>query len=1123
MPTHPAAFLSNTASTACTLAVINQDDPPVVPSAQLLFIDEMAAASASSVSPLSTGVIACSDEDAVGISDDGNGTSPLVYEWATEIFAFGAGGSPADPASLDPLFSLNASTGELLLISPLSYTLAQGAYLYAGFRVRQVFSVNVSVCDLGGACAWGVVAVAVTANYTQPQIPFIFSLTTPLGGLSTDGGSVVSFSGQYFLPGASVAATYCSNATGAFTPTCFTAVGCAAIDAATITCTTTAGWGVGYTWNVTHDNAPLYSLYALVTSFNSPQLDSVVMDTSLPLTAAGVGVTLLGRDLAPASMPAGLLVISYGFSGEFSMTPTSWNTGAITAVLGPGCGAGLPVTVTVAVQPSTSSNPAITVVSFAPPTISLLSLPQGASYSLGALATAGGQGVLVDGSSFGPLSLVMGSAGVQNGVSVLMAGGIGGGAYAFYPTCTKADPTRAHSRLSCTSPPGVSSNFAWTVTVCGQASAPSAQNTSYAPPTLSGLSGPGAVDAATDGGQSVTLSGENVGFADQSGGAAPQSIDAVQYGTPGIWQYTAAGCTVTSASPGLLQCLTVPGVGTNYSWRASIGHQWSNTLYAGSGYGKRSKWGRDRASVHTSFALAGPPVISFFDGPSVYSASTEGGDTVVVDGFNFGTDPSQLSVSYLSLLSIPSDFTGSVPGGGLITYIPPACTITVPHHVLECTLAAGGGRGLTWKPVVAGQVAVSPATSYAAPVVLGLRILAGQGRGSGAPPLANCDGGDEAVLVGSNFGPAALVQRVRYGRTGVEYAVQRWTWLNDSALIATLAPGIGKGNSFTVTTGDQTSSPSVATFDYGDPVVTSVVPGTAVAHFSAGTPVLVTVTGTGFGLLDPSTAVAIGFGNSADSTLVGPLPIMASYPSVSDLRTPNFSWVPGAPQWVQFALPPGLGANRSVRVVPFRAGTAVTMQTILAVPTRGSPADTFSFDAPAVSYVVVLPVSSMLDWATVSSIFPVSNLSEARRIEIYGDSFGPSAWDTGDAVQRLVEFQSTDAYTPALPWSAETVIITNWSATVVIGFTLATSGVVRLRVIAAAPVGDTTVMQVGTVPVYRKKYARGGAYGPSRIAGVGPAELVLRRVSSSRCPRRRILGLPDSRWCHHHLHCDGSG
>jgi hypothetical protein len=169
----------------------------------------------------------------------------------------------------------------------------------------------------------------------------------------------------------------------------------------------------------------------------------------------------------------------------------------------------------------------------------------------------------------------------------------------------------------------------------------------------------------------------------------------------------------------------------------------------------------------------------------------------ILNGFNFGSDANVLNVTYLGVLATLSDFTGDVPFNGRVVYSPEGrCSITVPHHQLTCTTSPGGGRGLTWLPVVDGQAAVAPSTAYAPPIVSGVTLLKGSGWGGGVStgglPRANCDGGDSAVLTGTNFGPAALLQRVRYGATGIEYSASTWTWLNDSALLVGLAPGIGK-------------------------------------------------------------------------------------------------------------------------------------------------------------------------------------------------------------------------------------------------------------------------------------------------------------------------------------------
>ncbi len=74
--------------------------------------------------------------------------------------------------------------------------------------------------------------------------------------------------------------------------------------------------------------------------------------------------------------------------------------------------------------------------------------------------------------------------------------------------CTR-DST--HTILQCSSVGGVGSGFSWVVTVAGQASAPSANLSSYPAPSLYVVSGVGSSDADTQGGQTVVFNGLDFG------------------------------------------------------------------------------------------------------------------------------------------------------------------------------------------------------------------------------------------------------------------------------------------------------------------------------------------------------------------------------------------------------------------------------------------------------------------------------------------------------------------------------------------------------------------------------------------------------------------------------------
>lgn len=741
-------------------------------------------------------------------------------------------------------------------------------------------------------------------------------------------------------------------------------------------------------------------------------------------------MTIAGKNLGP---PAALPYVSvfYGTTSQFTMVPIAVNHSTLTAVLQPGCGAGLPVTVSVAGLASSSQNPSATVINFAPPTIGTLYTAPASGAALTQLSTLGGDDVWIDGTSLGPSSV----AGSALAVSATYTGGIAGYAYAYGAVCRKDDASRAHTRVICTTGPGVSANFTWMVRVCGQASAPSVQMTSYTRPTLLGVSGPGAVNAATEGGQSITVLGTSFGPLSSSlvQGTTP-TVTSVEYGAPtgtGAWRYAPA-CVVTGMVPATLACLSTPGTGTNLSWRVAIGGQPSNVLPGASSYGA--------------------PVVSQFLGDAAVAGPTVGGTNVTLSGFNFGADPSVLSVSYAATLAIPRASDGTRPGvNGTVVFTPPACTITIPHHALECTLAAGAGTLLKWMLVVDGQTSTAPYTSFAPPLISGVALLGGAvfaspdggvsvpteawdaGNCPWCPFPVRCHPQDSALLTGENFASRELIQRVRYGPTGVEFKATSITNISDSALQVTLGPGIGNV-AFTVTVADQVSPPSATALSFSPPTVLAVSPRAADAS-DGSSQTLITVSGINFGLLVASAVLGVGFGNPGDGSFVGPLPIIASYPSAADLRAPNFSWVPGAPQWIQFVLPPGLGANRSIRIATYPSGSPPSRAAVLSLPT--SLAAMFSFNRPRVDNIVVLSITSLADAAAITAAFPAASpddMAAARIIAVFGASMGPSASLTGDSVLRAIDFQPVAGYSAAGPWDSDAVVITNWTNTRVDGY-----------------------------------------------------------------------------------------
>jgi hypothetical protein len=181
-----------------------------------------------------------------------------------------------------------------------------------------------------------------------------------------------------------------------------------------------------------------------------------------------------------------------------------------------------------------------------------------------------------------------------------------------------------HDTVSCEVSPGVGANFRWQVSVEGQSSNPSTILTSYPPPSLTTISGIGASDEDTQGGQSVTLSGVDFGPAV----ANPSWPVVATYGMVGdvsvllrtMWslmlcalqsgvEYVATSCVVVLATPLSSQatCMTTQGIGRNLQWRVCVADQCSG-LAGNTSYGR--------------------PIISQFAGVGAGLANTEGNEVL---------------------------------------------------------------------------------------------------------------------------------------------------------------------------------------------------------------------------------------------------------------------------------------------------------------------------------------------------------------------------------------------------------------------------------------------------------------------------------------------------------------
>lgn len=236
--------------------------PIVVP--QVLFVDESAAAVAGAL----VGVIGAVDSDNPARTA-GSGRPAVFVPPAWYALGYNLSANVFLNGTRVPIFSVNSSTGALVISAPLRWSASQGQFWFSAKFVRATFSLNATVCNpsMPVLCSAAPLTIAVVSNFTAPSSPLIFSLSTPSGGLGTLGGDIVSFQGTQLAVGAVTRAMYCNNATG----TCYSSV-CTCASAALVTCVTVPGFGSGFVWVVTQNGAALPSAVSLVTQYAAPIL-----------------------------------------------------------------------------------------------------------------------------------------------------------------------------------------------------------------------------------------------------------------------------------------------------------------------------------------------------------------------------------------------------------------------------------------------------------------------------------------------------------------------------------------------------------------------------------------------------------------------------------------------------------------------------------------------------------------------------------------------------------------------------------------------------------------------------------------------------------------------------------
>lgn len=470
------------------------------------------------------------------------------------------------------IFSVT-SEGDLYIRTNFTFDPVADYEWFNGRKARRVFPVLVSACDQGGLgwpalCSNITARIAIMAINDTFLLSFIDSMPSPVAPISTQGGEIIRFTGQDFGVGSNMVVSYTSTDLSQR----YFASGCTVRSDNLAECRSVPGYGSNLRIAVIMDGALVNSSTPLFVSYAAPVIDSVAITNAAGLTTAGSAegaITISGSNFGPAGTP---VTIAFGQLYEWNMRVLNNNfTQGVThttikATLGEGCGAGLPVHVIVGGQTSTCSDLSgvACTVSYPAPTLAVATAST-ATFNITSLSTLGGQRVFLSGSNLGPLRNAPLRGGALLPIPVAYTDDTR--VFQYTTSCLKLTAS-PHTVLDCTTVPGVGRGLRFSANVCGQVSTPGPlSSASYAPPVLRDVIGPGTSRASTEGGQLVTVRLDEAGPTNNIG-SVPQSVTAVRYGTPGVFQYTAQSCYVSFAATtgSEITCLTAPGTGAGHYW-----------------------------------------------------------------------------------------------------------------------------------------------------------------------------------------------------------------------------------------------------------------------------------------------------------------------------------------------------------------------------------------------------------------------------------------------------------------------------------------------------------------------------------------------------------------------------
>lgn len=405
--------------------------------------------------------------------------------------------------------------------------------------------------------------------------------------LATQGGTIITLVGTDFGPlGRKIDATY--RRPNQPKSSAYIAKDCkVVIRNVKITCETAAGVGGNLIWDLLFLNPEEDHIPVKRISYKAPVITDVIGSSTME-TIGGQPITIRGENFGPSSQVFDV-VASYGINGnEFGTSCTVVNQGEVRCVSAAGVGSNLRFLLRIANQQSSLYHSNI---GYAPPVVD--SVTNGFL-----LRTQGGEEIDVHGSNFGPF-----------GSEIIVSYGPSSNTQKYKAASCAFE--QAHTLLKCISVAGGGADLIWSVTVGGQTSSilprPEVQ-TSFVPPQIFDVYGPGSNRATTAGGEQIVVQGINFG-------PSSDPIPIITYGRKGT-EFTAQECEMSTEQL-VLVCLTAPGTGKDHSWIVDVAGQKTPIFVA-----------------NTSYA---PPIIQGFREDGAEDASTHGGEVVVIVGSNFGT------------------------------------------------------------------------------------------------------------------------------------------------------------------------------------------------------------------------------------------------------------------------------------------------------------------------------------------------------------------------------------------------------------------------------------------------------------------------------------------------------